>query len=249
MLRLENIDVTLGKNTKLQRQVLHQLNLNIRKGEFIVIIGGNGAGKSTIFNVVSGSIKPDSGKIFLYEQDITANPETHRGKFVSKVVQDPKAGTMENMTIFENLAFALKRGQKRGLQLFNNKSSTILFKEKLKIINLEDRLNEIVSNLSGGQRQILSLTMAMLQNSELLLLDEITAALDPITSDYIMELTNKIVKEQQFTCIMITHNMKHAIKYGDKLILLKNGKFIKEYDKATKSVLSQTELMAEFNLI
>lgn len=251
MLRLENIDVTLGKNTKLDRKILSQLNLNVKEGEFVVVIGGNGAGKSTMLNVISGVIKPDSGKIFILNKDVTNDSQIQKAKLISKIVQDPKAGTMENMTIFENMAFALKRGQNRGLQLFSNKARALLFKEKLSLIkmNLEDRLDEIVSNLSGGQRQILSVIMATLQDSKLLLLDEITAALDPATSESIMELTSQMIQEQQLTSIMITHNMAHAIKYGDRLLLLKNGRFVKEYDKVTKAILTPTQLASQFATI
>ncbi|WP_339052305.1 ABC transporter ATP-binding protein [Candidatus Lariskella endosymbiont of Epinotia ramella] len=251
MLRLENINIVLGKNTKLERKVLNYLNLDVKEGEFVVVIGGNGAGKSTMFNIISGFIKPDSGKVFILKQDITNTSQIYRANLVSKVMQDPKSGTMENMTILENMAFALKRGQKRGLQLFTNKNRTRLFREKLSTVNmgLENRIDDLVSNLSGGQRQVLSIVMAMLQDSKILLLDEITAALDPASSEYTIELTNQIVRKQKLTCIMITHNMAHAIKYGDRLLLLKNGSFVKEYDKVTKSVLTPAELAAEFGEI
>jgi putative ABC transport system ATP-binding protein len=155
---------------------------------------------------------------------------------------------MEDMTILENMAFALKRGQKRGLQCFATGRRIEIFKEKLSTLNigLENRLDDLVSNLSGGQRQALSIVMAMLQESKILLLDEITAALDPASSEAIMELTNRILRKQKMTCIMITHNMAHAIKYGDRLLLLKNGTFIKEYDRATKSNMTPAELALEF---
>lgn len=250
MLKLENVDVTLGQNTKLERKILNQLNLNVKEGEFVVVIGGNGAGKSTLFNVISGFIRADSGKISIAEQDITSTSQTDRAKLVSKVMQDPKFGTIENMTILENMAFALKRGQKRGLQPFSSNERTQLFKEKLSMLNmgLENRLDDLVSNLSGGQRQALSIIMAMLQEYKILLLDEITAALDPATSEVIMELTNRIVREQKLTCIMITHNMEHAIKYGDRLVLLRDGAFIKEYDIAARAEMKAAELAAEFTL-
>jgi putative ABC transport system ATP-binding protein len=251
MLKLENIEVTLGKNTRLERKILNKLNLDVKEGEFVIIIGGNGAGKSTVFNLISGFIKADSGKISISGHNITKTSQTYRAQLVSKVIQDPKLGTMENMTILENMSFALKRGQQRGLQFFANKERIALFKEKLSILNigLENRLHDLVSNLSGGQRQALSIIMAMLQKSKVLLLDEITAALDPISSESIMELTNSIVREQKLTCIMITHNMSHAIKYGDRLLLLKNGTFIKTYDKNSKSKLTPMNLASEFEEI
>lgn len=251
MLKLENIDITLGKDTKLERKILNNLNLNVKEGEFIVVIGGNGAGKSSLFNVISGFITPDFGKIFIMQQDVTSTSQLQRAKLISKVMQDPKAGTMENMTISENMAFALKRGQNRGLKLFTNGERTSLFKEKLSMgnIGLEHCLDEMVSNLSGGQRQILSIIMAMLQDSKILLLDEITAALDPASSEVIMQLTNQIVRRQKLTCIMITHNMNHAIQYADKILLLKNGIFIKEYSKADITALTSFALAAEFGTI
>ncbi|MCP5369364.1 MAG: ATP-binding cassette domain-containing protein [Rickettsiaceae bacterium] len=251
MLSLRNIEVTLGKNTKLERKILNKLNLDIKESEFVVIIGGNGAGKSTMLNVISGFTKVDSGRILMSGQDISNTSQTYRARLISKVMQDPKLGTMANMTILENMAFAFKRGQSRGLQLFTDKSRIEIFKEKLSILNigLENRLDDLVSNLSGGQRQALSIIMAMLQEPKILLLDEITAALDPASTETIMELTNHIIREQKLTCIMITHNMSHAIKYGDRLLLLKGGNFIKQYDINTKYQMTPVQLAAEFGEI
>jgi putative ABC transport system ATP-binding protein len=247
MLTLENIEVSLGSHTKVAQKVLNKLNLYVREGEFIVVIGGNGAGKSTLFNIISGFIKPTAGKISISGNNVNNIPQTYRTKFVSNVMQDPKNGTIENMSIFENMSFALKRGQNRVFQLLSSKSRVKLFKEKLTMLNMgmENRLNELVCNLSGGQRQALSLIMATLIDSKILLLDEITASLDPVSTDYIVELTNKIVRKQNCACIMITHDMAHAIKYGDRLLILKGGAFIKEYDATTKSQLTAQELANE----
>lgn len=251
MLTLEGIDVTLAKNTLLERKVLSQLNLKVAPGEFVVIIGGNGAGKSTLFNLISGFTEPDCGKILIDGKDVTSWSQRARAGMISKVMQDPKIGTMEKMTIFENMAFAFKRGQNRGLTLFTTRSRVALFKETLCLLNagLENRLDDLVSNLSGGQRQSLSVVMALLQESNILLLDEITAALDPSSSDSIMELTNRIVRQKNLSCIMITHDMAHALKYGDRLLLLQGGAFIKEYSQERKSKMSIAELTAEFQLI
>lgn len=248
MLKLKNIEVTLGENTQLKRKILNQLNLEVKEGEFVIIIGGNGVGKSTMFNVISGFIGINSGQVSIAGQDITNTSQIYRANLVSKVIQDPKQGTIENMTILENMAFAFKRGQTRGIQLFTNQQRIEVFKEKLSILNigLENRLNDLVSNLSGGQRQALSIIMAMLQDSKILLLDEITAALDPVSTELIMELTNNIIRKQKTTCIMITHNMMHALKYGDRLLLLKHGAFIKEYDMASRSKMTSADLAAEF---
>ena len=251
MLKLENIAVTLGRGSKLERKVLTDLNLSVSKGDFIVVIGSNGSGKSTLLNVISGAVRIDSGKLLISNQDITKTSPAYRAKFVSKVMQEPKQGTLENMTILENMAFSLKRGQTRGLQLFFSKNRTEMFKEKLKMLNigLENRLDEFVSDLSGGQRQALSIVMAVSTNSSILLLDEITAALDPVSSGAIMELTNQIVRQQKLTCIMITHNMAHAIKYGDRLLLLKRGTFVRDYNAETKSKMTPAELALEFGEI
>ena len=248
MLELKGINLTLGKNSKLERKILTNLSLKVKNGEFIVIIGGNGAGKSTLFNVISGFNRLDSGSIYIDSRDITDLSQTKRAKLVSKVIQDPKLGTMENLTIYENMAFAYRRGQTRSFKFFASEERRALFAKKLAMVNigLEHRLDEKVCNLSGGQRQILSIVMAMLRESKILLLDEITAALDPASSQATMELTNFIIREQKLTSIMITHNMKHALAYGDRLLLLKNGSFIKEYDKKAKEEMNPLDLAAEF---
>lgn len=248
MLTLNKVSLTLGLGSTLENKIFTDLNLTINKGEFVVIIGVNGSGKSTLMNVISGLIKPDSGDILIDGKNVSLMLQRQKSKLISKVIQDPKVGTMENMTVFENMAFAFKRGQRRGFQFFSSKRRMSLFKDKLSELNmgLENRLNELVSNLSGGQRQVLSLVMSILEDSQLLLLDEITAALDPASSKSIMELTNKIVRSQKRTCIMITHNMAQAIQYGDRVLLLKEGIFIKEYDKAAKSTLTAAELTLQF---
>ena len=248
MLILRDINVTLGKSSKLERKILNNLSVDIKAGEFVVVIGGNGAGKSTMFNVISGFLRPDYGQIIIDGQDATNMSQTRRSALVSKVMQDPRVGTMENLTIFENMAFAFKRGQKRRLMPFFNNSSRKFFQQKLQMldIGLEDLMDELVSNLSGGQRQAISLMMSILADSKLLLLDEITAALDPGSSEAIMKLTAKIIKEEQRTCIMITHNMDHAINYGDRLLLLQNGTFIADYDSDVKSKLDYATLASNF---
>lgn len=248
MLALRDINVTLGKSTKLERKILNNLSLEIQSGEFIVVIGGNGAGKSTIFNVIAGFLRPDSGQITIDGQDATNMSQIRRSALVSKVMQDPRVGTMENMTIFENMSFAFKRGQRRGLMPFFCNSNRQFFQKKLQMLNmgLDNLMDELVSNLSGGQRQAISLMMSVLADYKILLLDEITAALDPGSSEAIMKLTAKIIKEEKRTCIMITHNMDHAIKYGDRLLLLKNGAFIADYDADAKSKLDYATLASNF---
>lgn len=248
MLTLENIHLTLGKGTKLEYSVLKKLNVTVSPGEFVIVIGGNGAGKSTLFNVISGFLKPDSGKIILNHQDITHLSQKARAASISTVMQDPRAGTIENMTIFENMAFAYKRGQRRALCPFSSKGRKEMFQEKLILLNmgLENRLEDLVANLSGGQRQALSIIMAILAESKIVLLDEITAALDPKIAETVMQISNKLIRGENRTSFLITHNMSHALDYGDRIVLLKEGRFIKTFTAAEKKGLTPALLAAEF---
>lgn len=225
MLKLKDINVTVGRGSALERQVLTNLNLVVDPGEFVILIGGNGAGKSTLFNVISGATALDSGKIILDETDITTWPLAKRAKNIAKVLQDPRLATIGHMTIEENLSFALKRTNTRGLALHKNKQRRDLFREKLALLNmgLENRMTELTGNLSGGQRQALSLIMALMTESKILLLDEITAALDPVMAQMIMDLTTRIVAEEKRTTIMITHNTTHMTGYSNRTLCLKNG--------------------------
>lgn len=239
MLNLSNISL---------KPVLKDLDLELKKGEFVVVIGANGAGKSTLLNLISGNLTPTQGKIILDGEDITSISAANRSSAIAKVSQDPKVGTMTNMTIYENLAFAALRGKRRGLGFFRRHRDKKLFKSKLAMLNmgLENRLNDLVGNLSGGQRQALSLIMAVLSESKILLLDEITAALDPNTAENIMKIADQIMRSEQRTAIMITHNMKHALEYGDRTLLLANGKFSKEFNKPHRQELTPSVLAAEF---
>lgn len=230
------------------KSVLKNLDLELQKGEFVVVIGANGAGKSTLLNTISGNLIPSKGRVILDGLDVTNTSAANRSISIAKVSQDPKVGTMTNMTIYENLAFAALRGKRRGLGFFNRSRNKKLFKSKLALLNmgLENRLNELVANLSGGQRQALSLIMALLSDSKVLLLDEITAALDPNTAENIMKIAAQIVRAEQLTTIMITHNMKHALEYGDRTLLLANGKFTKQFDQQYRKELTPSILAAEF---
>lgn len=251
MLKIENINVTLGKGTKLERQILKNLNLKVQNGEFVVVIGGNGAGKSTMLNTIAGALKPDSGSIIIDDLDLVSMPQNSRAALVAKVAQDPRIGTIENMTIAENMAFAYKRGKSRGLLPFLTSARKKIFKDRLSMLKmgLDSRLDEVVSNLSGGQRQALSLMMASIVESKVLLLDEITASLDPKIAESVMGLANKIIRDEKRTCIMITHNMKHAIIYGDRLLVLKDGQFIREFAGNDKVNLTEAALSMEFGEI
>ena len=218
MLKMENITV---------RNTLINLNLEVKEGEFIVIVGENGAGKTTLFNTISGIIQPTRGSIFIADQNVTTKSQNLRSSLVANVFQDPKVGTIGNMSIRENLNMALMRGKKRGLQNCCSENRDQLFKEKLSElgINLEKRLDDRVNQLSGGQRQALSITMALLADSKILLLDEITAALDSVNSEKIMKIVNEKCIKAKKTCLMITHNQDQMQKFGNRVLTLKNGKF------------------------
>jgi putative ABC transport system ATP-binding protein len=203
------------------KNILKNLTLTVRPGEFLVIVGANGTGKTTLFNVISGAVSPKSGRIIVNGEDITNIPQYKRSRRISSVVQDPKMGTIGEMTILENMnmAYMRRKGKKTSKKIVD------YFREKLSIleINLENRMNEYVKNLSGGQRQALSLVMATLTDYDLLLLDELTAALDPKTSDMVMEMTNKIVSHENKTCLLITHNTKYMSSFGDRTLEMKDG--------------------------
>ncbi len=211
MLQLKNINFST---------ILHNVNLQVADGEFVIIIGSNGSGKSTLFNIISGYMRPDSGSIMLANKDVTWHAQDKRATSVAIVMQDPRLGTMADMTIEENLSFAYMRGQKRGLQLHNTAQLRSLFQDKLAILGmgLENRLDDLVGILSGGQRQALSLVMAIIVDYKILLLDEITAALDPKSAETVMNITAKLVREEKRTAIMITHDMQHAARYGDRTL-------------------------------
>ena len=207
------------------RNTLKGLNLSVAEGEFVFIIGANGAGKTTLFNIISGCEMPSSGSVVIKNKDITNLPQCEKSKWISTVLQDPKIGTVGEMTISENLALSYDRGRKRGVYIKDRKD---LFKQKLSILGmgLENRLDEYVKNLSGGQRQALSLIMATIADYEILLLDEITSALDPIASDLVIETTRKIVSIEKKTCLFITHNMRHFDKFSGRVVEVTNGKAV-----------------------
>jgi putative ABC transport system ATP-binding protein len=225
MLKLENISLTFGEGTVREKRLFNKFNFSVAKGEFVAVVGGNGAGKSSLFNVIAGNIIPNDGYVKIDDIDVTAVSECERSQLISRVMQDPKVGTMENMTIEENMSFAYMRGKKRSLRLFSSKSRIEFFREKISMLKmgLENRLDELVGNLSGGQRQAISMVMSVLADSSLLLLDEITAALDPKTGRNIMKIISEIAKDK--ATIMITHNMEHQ-KYATRTLEMINGKLM-----------------------
>lgn len=225
MIELNNLFITFNKGTAIENPVLRGLSLKVEQGEFVSVIGSNGAGKSTMLNAISGDCLVDSGEIIIQGNKVNNNTTWQRANQVARVFQDPMAGTCESLTIEENMALAYQRGGKRGLGFAIKRQMRELFKEKLSLLGLglENRLTDQMGRLSGGQRQAVSLLMASLQPSNILLLDEHTAALDPKTTDFVMELTNKIVREQKLTTLMVTHSMRQALDYGDRTVMLHQG--------------------------
>lgn len=250
MIELQNIDVIFNKGTKLENHVLKSINLKVMDGEFVTIIGGNGAGKSTIMNILSGNTAPTNGKVFIDKIDVTNISVEKRSSLVSRVFQDPMIGTFADFTIEENMAIACRRGQKRGLKTCLNTNLRAKFKEALSEvgIGLEDRITDKVSSLSGGQRQALSLVMATMQDSKILLLDEHTAALDPKIAQNILELTNKIVKKHKLTALMITHSMTQALEFGGRTIMLYHGQIVRDMNSQEKQNLTAEDLVKYFDL-
>lgn len=248
MLDINSISKTFNPGTINEKKALSNLDLHLKEGEFVTVIGGNGAGKSTLLNAVAGVWPVDSGSIILGGEDITGLPEYKRAKYIGRVFQDPMMGTAPDMWIEENMALALERGEKRRLKWMVSKDDRVFFKEKLSELGLglEDRLQVKVGLLSGGQRQALTLLMATLRRPKLLLLDEHTAALDPATASKVLELSDKLVEENNLTTLMITHNMSDAIKHGDRLIMMNDGKIILDISGEEKKKLTKRELLDKF---
>ena len=228
MLDLQHISKTFNPGTVNAKTALRDLSLTLHEGDFVTVIGGNGAGKSTMLNAVAGSFSVDTGRIMIDGTDVTHLPEHKRAAFIGRVFQDPMMGTAPTMQIEENLALAARRGQRRGLKWGVTNAEREEYHEKLKMLGLglEDRMTAKVGLLSGGQRQALTLLMASLKRPKLLLLDEHTAALDPTTAAKVLELSDKIVEENGLTAMMITHNMTDSIRHGNRLIMMNEGRII-----------------------
>lgn len=248
MLKLQNISKTFNKGTASAKQALNNLSLHLNSGDFVSIIGSNGAGKSTVFNAIGGSFLVDSGHIWLENEDITFLSEHKRARQIGRLFQDPLRGTAPNMTIEENLALVYLRANKhRSLFGITNKERDF-FRTKLAELNLglEDRLKSKVGLLSGGQRQALTLLMATMITPKLLLLDEHTAALDPATADKVLSLTEKIVAAGHITTMMITHNIASALKLGNRTIMMNNGQIILDISGEERAKMTVPQLLALF---
>lgn len=249
MLKLENVSITFNKNTVNERKALDGVNLTLNEGDFVTVIGSNGAGKSTLMNAVSGSYRVDGGKVFIGGKNVTSLPEYKRAKYIGRLFQDPLRGTAPGMTIEENLGLAYCRGKKRSLAMGISKADEKLFREKLKELDLglEDRLKSPVGLLSGGQRQALTLMMATIVTPSLLLLDEHTAALDPKTAEKVMKITDKIIRENNITTLMITHNIQNALEYGSRTIVLSQGKLIFTIEGEERQNMTVEKLMQMYS--
>ncbi len=248
MIELRNVSKTFNANTINEKRALKGLNLTMETGDFITVIGGNGAGKSTMLNMIAGVFPCDGGQILFDGEDLTRQPEYKRAKLLGRVFQDPMMGTAADMGIDENLAMAYRRGKNRGLGWGIRKEEREFYREKLKTLELglEDRLTSKVGLLSGGQRQALTLLMATLQKPKLLLLDEHTAALDPKTGRKVLELTDEIVSKDSLTTLMVTHNMRDAIRLGNRLIMMHEGRIILDIKGQEKKNLEVKDLLEMF---
>lgn len=248
MLQAKNLEITFNPGTPIENKVLRGLSLEIPTGQFVTVIGSNGAGKSTFLNAVSGDLLVDSGKIAIDGNDVTAKPAWQRADMVARVFQDPMAGTCEGLTIEENMALAYRRGEQRGLGFSLNRVLRDEFRDRLRILNLglENRLADRIGLLSGGQRQAVSLLMASLKPSRILLLDEHTAALDPKTAAFVLELTAKIVEQQKLTAMMVTHSMRQALDYGSRTVMLHEGRVVLDVAGRDREGLDVPDLLQMF---
>ena len=251
MLEIKEIWKTFNAGTVNEKQALRGVSLTLNDGDFCTVIGGNGAGKSTMLNAVAGTFPVDAGAISIGGTDVTHLPEFKRAKFIGRVFQDPMMGTAPTMQIIENLALAARRGQNRGLKWGITKAEKERYQELLHGLDLglEDRLTSKVGLLSGGQRQALTLLMASLQKPKLLLLDEHTAALDPKTAAKVLELSDRIVEENHLTTMMVTHNMKDAIAHGNRLIMMYNGRIVIDVSGEEKKKLTVPQLLELFSKV
>lgn len=251
MLELTNLSksFTLEGDATKERRAVQGLNLTLNEGDFTVVIGGNGSGKSTLLNLIAGSLKPDEGAIKIDGVDVTKLPERKRAAYIGRVFQDPKAATIGDFTLFENLALALNRGKPHTLRWSMTKDRRAFFVQELSKLSLglESRLDERMRNFSGGERQAATLLMATWNDPKLLLLDEHTSALDPKTSAMVMEHTDRFASEVKGSTLMITHNLKDAIAHGNRLIMMKEGRVVYECDGEEKKKLTVNDLIARYS--
>ena len=251
MLDITNVSKTFNAGTVNEKRALDSVELHLNSGDFVTVIGSNGAGKSTLLNAVAGTWPVDSGSIVIGGQDVTGLPDYKRASLLGRVFQDPMTGTAADMMIEENLALAARRGRRRGLRWQITPAEREVFHERLQSLGLglEDRMGIKVGLLSGGQRQALTLLMATLQNPRLLLLDEHTAALDPTTAAKVLELSDAVISENHLTALMVTHNMKDAIRHGNRLIMMNEGQIVLDIGGEEKKNLTVEDLLQKFEQV
>ena len=251
MLQVHNLSKTFHKGTVNEKSIFNRFSINVSEGDFITIIGSNGAGKSTFLNLISGAIEADDGNILLSDNELSKMPEYRRSKVISRVFQDPTLGTSPSMTILENLSMAINKGKRFNLSMGVSKKDIPRFKEILSKLSLglENMMDTKVGMLSGGQRQALALVMATISDPKLLLLDEHTAALDPKTSERIVALTEKIVSDKKITTLMVTHNLHHAIEQGNRLLMLHQGNIVLDISGDEKKNLTIEKLLSCFEKV
>ena len=251
MLELKGIHKYYNPGTVNEMCLFQDFNLTVEKGEFVSVVGSNGSGKTSMLNIICGSIPVEAGQIFIDGKEITKEKEFKRNRKIGRVYQNPAMGTCPSMTILENMSLADNKGKLYGLSRGTNKARIDFYRENLAQLGLglEDKLNVKVGSLSGGQRQAMALLMSTMTPIEFLILDEHTAALDPKTADLIMELTDKIVKEKQLTTIMVTHNLRYAVEYGNRLLMMHQGECVIDKKGKEKEQISTEELLKKFNEI
>ncbi|MGL4666807.1 MAG: ABC transporter ATP-binding protein [Saezia sp.] len=251
MLKAQNLHLTFNPGTPIETRALRGMSLEIPEGQFVTVIGSNGAGKSTFLNAISGDQIVDSGRILLNGMDVTKKHAHQRASYIARVFQDPMAGTCENLTIEENMALAYQRGQMRTFRWAVRRNLREVFREKLASLQLglENRLSDRIGLLSGGQRQAVSLLMASLKPSRLLLLDEHTAALDPRTAHFVLDLTQRIVEENNLTTMMVTHSMRQALDIGQRTIMLHQGQVVLDVSGQERAQMDVPALVAMFTKV
>ncbi|GMO35163.1 MAG: ATP-binding cassette domain-containing protein [Termitinemataceae bacterium] len=252
MIRIENLDMVFGAGTADENHALKNINFNVVRGDFVTIIGSNGAGKSTLYNAVAGTYKPTSGKIFIHDdkgiwRDVTKDAEFKRARYIGRIFQNPLLGTAGNMALEDNMLICHKKGYK-GLKIGLTNKLREEFRNRLRVLDmgLENRMTDNVGLLSGGQRQALTLLMTVMSRPNILLLDEHTAALDPRNAEIVMDLTLKFAQEYKLTVMMITHNMSHALKFGNRLLMMDGGEVILDINETEKQKLSTADIVQRF---